>query len=49
MVTAAGNGLGGPGGNDMAGQMQGNALNQPHATEYTLQGMVWVEAVVGRR
>ncbi len=39
MGTMSGNGMGGPGGNDMNNAMQGNPGNQPHATEYTLQGM----------
>ncbi|OLN93274.1 Striatin Pro11 [Colletotrichum chlorophyti] len=32
--------MGGPGGNEMGGAMQGNGSNQPHATEYTLQGVM---------
>lgn len=39
MGANAGNGPGpAPGGNEMVGQMQGSVPNQPHATEYTLQG-----------
>lgn len=38
MGSNVGNGMGGPGGNEMGGAMQGNGSNQPHATEYTLQG-----------
>ncbi|KAF4918291.1 Striatin Pro11 [Colletotrichum viniferum] len=34
-----GNGMG-PGGNEMGGAMQGNGSGQPHATEYTLQGVM---------
>ncbi|KAF6834683.1 striatin pro11 [Colletotrichum plurivorum] len=35
-----GNGMGMPGGNEMGGAMQGNGSGQPHATEYTLQGVM---------
>ncbi|GJC83809.1 striatin Pro11 [Colletotrichum liriopes] len=41
MGSNVGNGMGGgPGGNEMGGAMQGNGGNQPHATEYTLQGVM---------
>ncbi|GJD04733.1 WD repeat domain-containing protein [Colletotrichum higginsianum] len=40
MGSNVGNGMGGPGGNEMGGAMQGNGSNQPHATEYTLQGVM---------
>ncbi|KAK2731110.1 striatin pro11 [Colletotrichum kahawae] len=39
MGTNMGNGMG-PGGNEMGGAMQGNGSGQPHATEYTLQGVM---------
>ncbi|KAF9874409.1 hypothetical protein CkaCkLH20_07972 [Colletotrichum karsti] len=32
--------MGGPGGNEMGGVMQGNGSGQPNATEYTLQGVM---------
>lgn len=41
MGTNAGNGVGpGPGGGEMSGMMQSNPSNGPHATEYTLQGVM---------
>ncbi|TDZ47649.1 Striatin Pro11 [Colletotrichum trifolii] len=40
MGTNVGNGMGGSGGNEMGGPMQGNGSGQPHATEYTLQGVM---------
>ena len=38
MGPSPGGGLGGLVANDISGGMPGNAGNQPHATEYTLQG-----------
>ncbi|TLS30644.1 hypothetical protein PpBr36_03057 [Pyricularia pennisetigena] len=41
MGTNPGNGAGqGQGGGDMSGMMQSNQANGPHATEYTLQGVM---------
>ncbi|KAL8400935.1 hypothetical protein RB594_001093 [Gaeumannomyces avenae] len=41
MGTNAGNGVGpDPGGGEMSGMMQPNPSNGPHATEYTLQGVM---------